>query len=187
MTSAEVGSLVGFLAACYPSWKPPEHTVAAWSVMLASVDGAASMRAARRHAATNKWAPSPSELLERVAQELEPLPEPVEIMAEVLAAARKVRWGREPENLTPVAAQVVAAIGWGKITDSKNPEALRAHLVKAAETYRHRVAAEAMERLAGLPPLARLPALSAGEAFTANARRFNAARAHEEAQGVGLA
>lgn len=162
MNGAQTETLVNFIAGALPTWRPTADTVSAWAVLLAGSDFEAVLRAAQRHLASSKWAPTPAELLEAVGEEADPIPSAEEVLAEVLAAVRRTPWGERPRGLSSVAQGVVDAMGWARITDSENPEALRAHLLRLAETYRKRACADRADGLVGLPAARRyVPTLPA--------------------------
>lgn len=172
MNGRETSVLVNFIKGMYPNWPATPETVAAWAVMFEALDASAVMLAARRHVATWKWPPTPADLLGILSDQREPLPEPAAVLAEILKAVRDTPWERVPESLSRIAAQVVDTLDWRHITDSENPSALRAQILRLAETYRARARDDAIAEVAGLPALPRVPLLSAGE-FAAEARAHN--------------
>lgn len=176
MVPDAVAQLVVFLRACYPTWRPEENTVSAWSLMLAHADHDAVNRAAQRHAATSKWPPSLAEILTAVAEESNPTPLPEDVLAEVRDAVARTPWDQAPKGLSSVAQQVVESLGWSNIVNSENADVLRAHILKSAERLGERARFQAQASLAGLPAPRAVPALSAPK--TCQRRGCGAPAAH---------
>lgn len=158
MKIEEVGSMVAFIAACYPAWKAPENTVAAWYMALQGLDGKAVLAAARKHVTTQKWPPSVAELTGGVLAAEGRLVVAHDVMAEVLDAVSRYSYESEA-TLSPVAREVTHCLGWAYLSNSDNPSALRAQVLKTAEIYCARNNTEAALVAAGLPAGQPRPAL----------------------------
>ena len=142
MTKPEVAELLGFCAALWPTMTVNAQMVAAWTASLASDDPKRVREAAIRHSRTSRFPPTVADICTLTA-EATAGNDPEAVLAEIRAAVRRFGWPDEEsarQTLSDIANAVVETVGWDNICSSDNPEALRAHILKIAATFRKRVA-----------------------------------------------
>ena len=162
MTRSEVAAVLALFAGCYPSLSVTSQMVESWAVVLAKDDGPRVMAAATRLVRQLKFPPTIADLCNAVA-DVEAGPDAENVLGEILGAVHEHGLaGQKHLNLSPVAALVVETMGWRNLCDSENPEALRAHVLRIAATFRRRLAEDRNLAAGGLPVPERRAALAAG-------------------------
>ena len=111
---------------------------------------------------SSKWPPTIADIAGIMAEYAAKVPDPESVLRAILDACHS--GPRQPKNLHPVALAVIDAMGWDHIMDSENPEALRAHILRMATTYRRRALQAANLSAAGLElPVECQPVLPEGD------------------------
>lgn len=154
MTHAELAPILGLLAEACPGKPVTRATAEAYLALLKDLDPRDVADAATRHAAVEKWMPTPSDLRALVVRARLGIGSAEDVLAEVLEAIHDRGYNRPPgpADLHTVARAVVEAIGWQALCGSDNPEALRAHVLRIAASYERRVIAAGSLAALGMRP-----------------------------------
>lgn len=158
MTREEVGEILGLISSVHRTFQVTPDIVDGWFLLLGKDDVEDIRPAVARILRTSKFPPSVAEIVESSAESILAIPDAESILGEVLNAVRDVGWVRVPV-LSPVANAVVSTIGWRQLCDCDNWDAMRAHVLKVASTFRRRAVEEGSLALGGLFSPVPCPAL----------------------------
>ena len=162
MRKSEVAQLVAMLIASFPSSKASDGTSAVYERMLLDLDHGAALDAIERLIATSRFLPTIAEIREAaLAVTVGEVKRGGEAWGEVqrlLAryGAKRYDMGWRAPIADPIAAHVVAALGWVALCDSENQVADRARFIDlydelAARARRGQVAAPVVKALREAP------------------------------------
>lgn len=160
MKGSQVAELVAMLIASFPYSKADAKTSAIYERMLLDLNHAAALDAIEKLIATSRFLPTIAEIRETaLAATVGEVKRGGEAWGEVqrlLAryGARRYDLGWKPPIADPVAAQVVAALGWVALCDSENQVSDRARFIDlydqiAARDRRGQVSAPVAKALRG--------------------------------------
>lgn len=178
MRKSEVAELVAMLIASFPSSKADDKTSAVYERMLLDLDHHAALDAIERLIATSRFLPTIAEIRETAlvasAGEVKRGGEAWGEVQRLLAryGAKRYDLGWKAPIADPVAAQVVAALGWVALCYSENQVADRARFIDlydqiAARDRRGQVSAPVAKALREAPA-----GVSAGHLVAGLARRL---------------
>jgi len=154
MTPDELAPILALLAEACPGRPVTRATAEAYFALLRDLSAQDVHDAAVRHAATEKWLPSPSDLRTLVVRARLGIGSAEDVLAEILELIHVRGYNRPPSpaDTSTVARAVVESMGWQTICDSDNPEALRAHVLRLAEAFTKRVIAAGSLAALGMAP-----------------------------------
>lgn len=143
MTADDVADILSLLAELPLVNKPREitpHTAEAYLLMLRDLSADDVRASAQRHCATSVYWPTVKDLRDGVVRTRLAIPSAEDVLEEVLRAIhdRGYTTPPKPSDLSSVASAVVQTMGWQTICASENPEALRAHILRLAQTFADR-------------------------------------------------
>lgn len=164
MTQPEVAETLGILTGIYPSFRVTPDILKTWSLVLASDNVETVREAVLRLVRTSKFPPTIAEISEAASEGGMAIPDAESILGEVVNAVRDVGYVRVP-NLSPIANAVVTTIGWRTLCDCENWDAMRAHVMRVAATYRRRAIEGGVLALGGMESPVPCPALEAEQEF----------------------
>lgn len=133
-TEIEVLRVLKILGDVYPSFHLSSSAIEVYVQLLADIPGPVLEQAALDHISRSTFFPAIAELRSAafdILEAVDPIPTDYEAWAEVQAEIRRVGHCGRPELKNPLAAQVVAQLGWRYLCFSENPVADRAHFVQA--------------------------------------------------------
>lgn len=138
MTPTEAKSIVGMIAARYPTPALPLETLKLWAKLVVDLDYASAEAAAMGWFRSNTERLDPAELRRLVAgTQAEAAESPYlaadEAWAHVVASITRVGRNRPFPDTHPLVAELVRAMGWGELCDSQNQMADRAHFLRLYE------------------------------------------------------
>jgi len=149
-----ISTMLKTIKAAYPRFEVSEDTVRVWASFIADLEDDLLMAAVARFisASDHAFAPSIPEIRRQateIRREIAGVPSAFEAWEEVLKAPtpspyRKMRDGQwiDPEDYEwshEAVGRVARQLGWGKAFPGSNPEADRAHFVKAYDAEVGRV------------------------------------------------
>lgn len=125
MTKADAARLVSILVAAYPNYDKFRDadavaaTVGLWASMFADDDGAIVALALNKHVATSKWPPSVAEIRELMLEIEYPNLVPPDrawlAVSDLIFTAGEFNHGNLQQQLPPLVARAVEAIGWSTL------------------------------------------------------------------------